>query len=75
MNGARWFRNEKLREHQYRELYSRCLKSNKLEWNEDSNVKEIGEQVKQAMVDSARETCGSVKVGKKRTHRMCNGMI
>ena len=37
------------------------------------NVEQIWEQVKQAMVDSARVVCGSVRVGE-RTHRMYGGM-
>ena len=40
----------------------------KVEWDEGRNVEQMWEQVKRAMVDSAREVCGLVIVG--RTHRM-----
>ena len=33
-----------------------------VEWDGDNNVEHMWEQVKQAMVESAREVCGSVKV-------------
>ena len=33
-----------------------------VEWGEDSDVEQIWEQVKQAMVDSPREICGLVRV-------------
>ena len=47
-----------LRECQYREGYARCLESKRLEWNEGSNVEEMWEQVKQAVIDCAREVYG-----------------
>ena len=34
-----------------------------VEWDGDDNVERMWEQVKQAMVESAREVCSSVKVG------------
>ena len=58
-------RSEKPREHQYREGYARSFKGKGLEWNADNNVDNIWEQVKQAMTESAREVCGSVRVGGK----------
>ena len=33
----------------------------RVEWNEYSHVEKMWEQVKWAMVDSARKVCGSVK--------------
>ena len=48
VDGARRIRSEKLREHQYREGYARSLE---------------GKRVKQAIVESAREVCDSVRVG------------
>ena len=36
------------------EGYARCLESKRVEWDEDRNVEKIWEQVKRAMVDSAR---------------------
>ena len=62
---ARRIRSEKLREHQYREGYVRSLEGKGVEWDGDNNVEHMWEQVKQAMVESAREVCGSVKVGRK----------
>ena len=49
----------KLREHQYREEYARSLDEKSVEWDGE-NVDHMWEQVKQAMVESAREVCGSV---------------
>ena len=69
---ARRIRSEKLREHQYREGYVRSLEGKGVEWDGDNNVEHMWEQVKQAMVESAREVCGSVKVGGK-TQRVCGG--
>ena len=53
--GARNIRSEKLREHQYREEYARTLEGKELEWDGDDNIKHMWEQVKWAMVESARE--------------------
>ena len=61
---ARRKRSDKLRKHLYREGYARSLEGKRVEW-EDDNVERMWEQVKQAMVESAREVCGSVKVGGK----------
>ena len=61
--GARRIRSEKLREHQYREGYARSLEGKELEWDGDDNVKHMREQLKWAMVESAREVCSSVRVG------------
>ena len=58
--GARRTRSEKLREHQYREGYARFLKGKGVEWYGDDNVEHMWELVKPAMVESAREVCGSV---------------
>ena len=63
--GARRIRREKLREHQYREGYARCLEGKEVEWDEDNNVENMWEKVKQAMTENAREVCGSVRVGGK----------
>ena len=46
-------RSEKLRGHQYREGYARSLEWKRVEW------------VKRAMVESVREVCVPVRVGKK----------
>ena len=62
--GARRIRIEKLREHQYREGYVRPLDGKGVEWNGDDNVQHMWEQVKRAMVESAREVCSSMRVGK-----------
>ena len=69
MVGARGIRSKKLWEHQYREAYARTLEGKGVEWDGDDNVKHMCEQVKQAVVESAREVCGSVRVGE-RTQRV-----
>ena len=65
MVGARRVRSEKLREHQYKEGYARSLEGKGVEWNDNNNVEHLWEQVKQAIVESAREVCGSVRLGGK----------
>ena len=62
MDRARRIRSEKLREHQYREEYARSLEGKRVEYNGENNVEHIWEQVKLAMVVSAREVCESVQV-------------
>ena len=47
--GAKSIRNEKLREHQYREEYASSLEGKELEWDGDDNFKDMWEQVKQAI--------------------------
>ena len=37
------------------------LKVKRVDWDEGGNVEQMWELVKQAMVDSAREVCGSVR--------------
>ena len=61
MIGTRRIKSEKLREHQYREGYARSFEGKGVEWDGDNNVKHIW--VKRARVKSAREVCGSVRVG------------
>ena len=58
-------RSEKLREHQYREGYAMSLEGKGGAWDRDNNVEHMWEQVKRVMVESAREVCGSVRVGGK----------
>ena len=65
ITGARRARSEKLREHQYREGYAWSLEGKRIEWDGDNNVERMWEQVKRAMVKSAREVCGSVRAGGK----------
>ena len=56
----RRIRSEKLREHhQYIEGYVRSLEGKGIKWDGDNNVEHMWEQVKQAMVESAKEVCGS----------------
>ena len=54
MVGARRIKSEKLREHQYREGYARSLEEKGVKWDGNNNIKHMWEQVKQAMVESAR---------------------
>ena len=56
-------RSDKLREHPYREGFVRSVDGKEVEWDGDNNVDHMWEQVKRAMVESAREVCCSVKVG------------
>ena len=57
MDGARRIRREKLREHQYREEYTRSQEGKRVEWDGENNVKYMWELVKWAMVENAREVC------------------
>ena len=54
----------KLRGHQYREGYATSLQCKRVEWDGESTVEHIWEQMRQAIVESAREVCGSVSEGK-----------
>ena len=71
--GTRRIRNEKLREHQYREGYNRSLEGKGVECDGDDNVEHMWEQVKRAMVESAREVCGSLRVRGEEPQRECGG--
>ena len=53
------------REHQHIEGYVRSFEGKEVEWDGDAYVKHMWEQAKRAMVESAREVCGSVRVGGK----------
>ena len=68
--GARKIRSEKLREDWYREEYTRSLEGKELEWNGYNNVEHMWEEVKLTMLESTREVCGSVRVGKKNQNRL-----
>ena len=72
--GARRIKSENLREHQYREGYVRSLEGKGVKWDGDNDVDHMWEHVKRAMVESAREVCGSVRVGD-RTQRVCDGTM
>ena len=61
VDGAR--RSEKLREDWYKG-YARFLEGKRV-GDGDDNVEHMWEQVKWAMIESAREVCGSVTVGGK----------
>ena len=65
MNGARGIRSEKLIENQYIEGYAKFLGSKRVEWEEERNVEQVWEQVRQAMIHRERELFGSMKVGRK----------
>ena len=60
---GRMIRSKKLREHQYKEGYARSLEGKGVEGDGKNNVEHMREQMKQAMVESAREVCDSVRVG------------
>ena len=63
--GAVRIGSEKLKEHQCREGYARSLEGKGVEWDGNNNIEHMWEQVKRAMVESAIEQCGSVRVGGK----------
>ena len=65
MDRARRIRSEKLRKHQYSEGYARSPEGKIVEWDLENNIKHMCEQVKWAMVESARELHRSVIVGGK----------
>ena len=45
-----------------------------VEWDDDDDVEHMWEQVKQAMVESAREICGSLGVGGgEKPQNVCGG--
>ena len=46
-------------------MLARCLEGNKVEGEDSRNVEQMWEQVKQAMVNRAREVRDSVRVGGK----------
>ena len=52
VDGTRRIRNEKLREHQYRDGYSKSLERERIEWDGESNVEYTWKKVKQPMADS-----------------------
>ena len=49
--------------HQYRKGYARYLEGKRVRWDGENNVEHMWKYVKQAMDESAREVCDSVKVG------------
>ena len=74
MIGARRISSEKLREHQHIKGYARCLENKGVEWDEGRNIEQMWGQVRQPMVESAREVCGLVRGGG-RTKRLYGGMM
>ena len=54
MAGARRIRSEKLSECRYREGYARSLDGKRVEGDGDNNFEHLWEQVKWAIVESAR---------------------
>ena len=70
VNGTRRTRIKRLREHQYRERYTRCLLSRRVGWGEESNVEHRWERVKRA---SKRGTW--LSESEKETKRVCGGML
>ena len=70
MVGARRIRSEKLREYHYRERYAMSLVGKRVELDGDNNVDHMWEQMERAMVESAREVCGSVRMEGKNPKRV-----
>ena len=65
MDGDRRIRSEKLRQHQYREGYKKSLEGKGVGWDGDNIDEPMWEQLKRGMVESAREVCGSMRLGGK----------
>ena len=55
VNGARRIRSEKLWTLQYREGYTMFFQGKIVKWDGENNVEHMWEQVKQAIVENARE--------------------
>ena len=72
---ARRIKNEKLREHQYREGNAWSLEGKRVEWDGDNNSEHMWEQVKRAIIESAREVCVSVRVEGKNSKSVCGGRM
>ena len=51
-------------------MHARTFEGKGVEWDEDDNVEHMWEQVKRAMVESAREVFCSVRVGGKPKERV-----
>ena len=62
VDGARRIINEKLREHHYTKRYTGSFGGKRVECDGEKNVEQMWEQMRRAMVESARELCGSVRV-------------
>ena len=71
MAGVRRTKSEKPREHQYREGYARSPEGKREEWGGENIVEHMWEQVKRAMVESAREVSGSMRVGRGNSKSVC----
>ena len=70
---ARRIRSKKLREHGNISTEKEKIKSLEgkgIEWDGDNNVKHIWEQIKRAMVETARAVYGPVRVGGKNPKSM-----
>ena len=65
MGRTRKITNEKLREYQFGKGYATSLEGKRVEWDVENNVVHMWEEVKQAMVESAKEVFGSVRVWEK----------
>ena len=50
---------------QKRDIYARSLEGKRVAQDGENNIKHIWEQGKQAIIESAREVCGSVRIGRK----------
>ena len=57
---------------QYREGYTRSLEGKEVEWDGDDNVEHMWKQVKQAMVETAREIIIIIwGISRSRQHSRC----
>ena len=74
MDGARRIRSEKLREHQYKQGYTRSLEGKRVEWDRENNVEYMWEHVKRVMVES-EEKCVAQYEQEVRTQKVCGETI
>ena len=58
-------RSKLLTEHQYREGCARSLERKKVEWDGESNAKDMWGHVKRAVFETVREVCSSVRAKEK----------
>ena len=74
MDGVRRIKSEKLWKYQCREEYAWSLERKQIEWDGESNVEHMCNQVKQAMVESSKDVCALVRVRVKKQKSMCEMM-
>ena len=62
-------------EQQYKEEYASAHECKIVEWNKVSNVDQMWDQVKQVVIDSEREVCGSVSMERENPKSDCWNVV